>query len=482
MSNEYRNWSSHGLDHQVEHEVQQHEQQHPLQFEVQQHEQQHPLQFEVQQHEQHGEDHFELQHEEQQEQQFEIKQEIKTERCELNSDTCFPPEFVNNQLPPKTDPSCKTPRAAFEQHIIANPWDDDNEEYDDTLVSAPKSNLKKPKPGEKNPRQCWLKLRRSWLKTNFMSHMIAAGNIRYNGTTFSSLCHHPSTPWDTHPLCWQCYKDFELPLCGYDQTIDCKYCRMMGVEARRARVEKIKLKQYERRNYAAKTALPASVYTQADADMWLKAKNIHQLPNPDWLLKDQPVGNCFFAQLIKPGQSVADAVQVNKKWKKASFTQAVKMHNKEDRPRKLVNKTISQMSGVFVPKCCDWEEEVQCEQRKETVPQEVESWASKLTAELEKTCKAMEVLTQRLGSKAAPDPHPLESTTGYTAESLQDMTPEMMRRVILSQQARIDQLLKETATAKNITPRSRSRASSIEAREMTEKILKDAEEFIVANM
>ena len=458
------------------------ESEHELPYGSQHHELQHQMQHEVQ-----PELQPESQHNVPQDAHLEIKKEIKTEQSDQTSDSCFPPEFVQKQLQLKSQSDWRTPEAVFEQLMIDKPWENDDEECDETLVPAPKSNLRKPKPGEKNPRQCWLRLGRSWLKKNFMHHMVAAGNIRFKGTTFSSLCHHPTTPWDCHPLCWQCYKDFELPLCGYAEKIDCKFCRMMGVTATQARVEKMKLKQYERRNYAAKTALPASVYTQADADQWLEAKNIHQLPNPDWLLENQPVGNCFPAQLITPGQSVTDAVRLNKKWKKASFVQDVKMHNNVDRPRRLVNKTISQMKGVFVPKCCIWEEHVECEKIQETVQQTDESWATKdwaikLTAELEKTCKAMEAMTQRLCSGTTSDAisHAEESSTDFTVELLQNMTPDKMRRVILSQQDIIRQLQQEKR--KEITSAPRSRASSFGSKEMMEKILKDAENFLEASM
>ena len=422
----------------------------------------------------------------------EIKTEIKTEICEKNSNNCFPVEFLEKQSPAKTGPGCRSAEAVFEQHMIENPWEHDQEDYEETLVPAPKSYLTKPKPGERSPRQCWLRLRRSWLKKNFMHHMIAAGNIRYKGTTYASLCHHPTTSWDTHPLCWQCYKDLELPLCGYEQNIDCKYCRMMGVTARQARLEKMKLKKYERRNYAAKTALPSGVYTQADADEWLEAKNIHQMPNPDWLIKGQPVGNCFPAQLVVPGQSVADAIKKNPKWRSPFFASDVKMHNSIDRPRRLVNKTTSQLMEVFVPKCCDWGEDVNCEQEKETVPKKLDSWATKLASEFEKTCKAMDAMTQRLLSKAGTNENPatvtqqnefsdmndmattsnfepidLESSTEYTEEGLKKMTPDMMRRVILDQQAKIKQSQTVQDTIEPTTASARlSRASSLDARDI----------------
>ena len=417
-----------------------------------------------------------------------VKQEIKTEPCEKNSNTCFPVEFVENQLPAKTGLGWKSAEAAFEQLMIEKPWEHDDEVCDETLIPAPKSYLSKPKQGERSPRQCWLRLRRSWLKKNFMRHMIAAGNIRYKSTTYSSLCHHPTTPWDCHPLCWQCYKDLGLPLCGYEQNIECKYCRMMGVTAKQARVDKLKLKHYERRNYAAKTALPSGVYTQADADEWLEAKNIHQMPNPDWLLKGQPVGNCFPAQLIVPGKSVAEAIRANPKWQSQFFSSEVKAHNNLERPRRLVNKTTSQLAGVFVPKCCDWGEEVNCEQDQETVPKKLNSWATKLASEFEKTCKAMDVMTQRLLSTAANSEKPatvakqdlsaatciseasdLGLSTDYTEEGLKEMTPEKMRRVILEQQAKINQsqrIQEEIEAATTSAQPIRSRTCSLDAREI----------------
>ena len=96
-----------------------------------------------------------------------VKQEIKTEPCEKNSNTCFPVEFVENQLPAKTGLGWKSAEAAFEQLMIEKPWEHDDEVCDETLIPAPKSYLSKPKQGERSPRQCWLRLRRSWLKKKF---------------------------------------------------------------------------------------------------------------------------------------------------------------------------------------------------------------------------------------------------------------------------------------------------------------------------
>ena len=94
----------------------------------------------------------------------------------------------------------------------------------------------------------------------------------------------------------------------------------------------------------------------------------------------------------------------------------------------------------------------------------------------------MEAMTQRLCSGTTADAisHAEESSTDFTVELLQNMTPDKMRRVILSQQDIIRQLQQEKR--KEITSAPRSRASSFGSKEMMEKILKDAENFLEASM
>ena len=252
----------------------------------------------------------------------------------------FPPEYYTQAKAAKQPKKGnKKARTEFAKNMKERPWSTDEDEMDTTEVMAPSASIPKVTGSDKKQRPCWLRLRRKWLLRNFLKHFIASSNIRFKGTTYASLCHHPTSNWDAHPLCWECYWDFDLPLCGLTLNIDCPHCRIMGVKAKQARARKLRAMQGPnrdsfRRQYSNKTGLPANIYTQIDADQWMEAKDIIQMPNPDWLRDGQPVGSCFPRRLVAPGQSVKDAVAANPKWREGNYS-SVTNNPTRKRSRKL---------------------------------------------------------------------------------------------------------------------------------------------------
>ena len=152
-----------------------------------------------------------------------------------------------------------TALAAFLMNMAKKPFVGDDQVMDLSMARAPKASVSKAYPSSKRePRRCWITLPRPWLKTgNFLKQRFGPGNIRYRNVTYASICHHPTSHWDAHPLCWQCYKDLDLPLCGLDLTIDCEHCDKMGKEAHNSRNER--LLNGKPRVYSVKTGLPHNV-------------------------------------------------------------------------------------------------------------------------------------------------------------------------------------------------------------------------------
>ena len=240
--------------------------------------------------------------------------------------------------------------------MVTRPFVGDNEEIDTSPARAPRANIpKNDGKSKREPRCCWITLPRPWLRLNgnFMRHLFGYGNIRFRNITYASLCHHPTTHWDTHPLCWQCYKDLDLPFCGLDMTIECEHCDRMGKAAHMLRNER--LQNGKPRNYAAKTGLPINVYNQRDADVWHDAKNIKLWPNPDWITPGQPIGNCFPAQLVPESTLRRAKLNFGDQWRdEREMKRKVEMHNVSDREIKGDPKTESEREGLTVPSCLLW--------------------------------------------------------------------------------------------------------------------------------
>ena len=152
----------------------------------------------------------------------------------------YPAEY-DKMMRRKFKPKKRDVTEVFRERMKKYPWPADNEELDMTLEKAPPANLPKSKAADRPPRQCWLRLNRKWLLDNFLKHLFSKSNIRYKETTYASICHHETTPYDCHPLCWQCYYELGLPFCGLEDDIECPHCRTMGEETTRLRNEKLRL-------------------------------------------------------------------------------------------------------------------------------------------------------------------------------------------------------------------------------------------------
>ena len=399
---------------------------------------------------------------------------------QLNSDNCFPREYESLRAKRRKKQSqIGTPALeVFAKMMSETPWEGDEEIIDETLIAAPKANLTKPKAGHRQPRTCWIRLRRKWLKNNFMTHLIAKGNMRYRGVTYSSICHHPSTPWDAHPLCWQCYHDLQLPLCGLTPSIACEFCNMMGPNATKCRVDKLRNGKNEKRKYASKTAIPHNCYTQADVDAWMSAKNYEQAPNPDWLVEGSPVGNCFPEKLVRPGDSIADSITDHPEWKRPGFLSEIEAHNKTKRIQ-YIPATVPSANNAYVPACLDWGKEAPVEKEEEVTAQKIDSWTNsmqdKFASYVDSSMKTMQMLVSFLVGSDALKTKPtkvsdrewqnllgtldqeqfqdvFEQAGGQVGElsieKLAKMPPDQLRELIESQQMQTQQQL--TTNADNI--------------------------------
>ena len=97
-----------------------------------------------------------------------------------------------------------------------------------------------------------------------------------------------------------------------------------------------------------------NVYTQKDADEVMWDKNIVLTPNPDWLSAGEPVGNCFPSRLVKPGQSIEDAVRSHPEWQDEDYYKTVVEFNLSDRQQKLKTRTTSEKVRRTIPRCLSW--------------------------------------------------------------------------------------------------------------------------------
>ena len=389
----------------------------------------------------------------------------------------FPPEYITRRRvqPPRL--TSISAQEAFKKNLEQRPWQMDNEEVDSQLVRAPPATASRATTEGRLPRTCWVRLRRSWLKTNFLTHLIGQGNIRYRNVTYASICHHPSTSWDTHPMCWQCYIELDLPRCGVDVTIMCPYCDMMGAEATKLRNSKLK-STFKPRAYAIKSGLPQNVYCQADADEWLKAKHFQQWPNPDWTAQNQPVGNCFPGALITPGESVAEAIARNPDWSdSAKIVRETKARNKLERPQAVPQKTPSDYWKPMVPKCLVWGEEPVALESCEATSELLAPWSASLKASkvdyIDPNIKAVMALARKFMSEDVLKAKPANVTTEewnqfieivratdvsnmlggadavlppeMTEEKVQGMSLDQLRTTVLKQQQIIHKKVEERA-------------------------------------
>ena len=276
--------------------------------------------------------------------------------------TFKPPEFFEEYKLPLQSLATKDPIEIYSVTCRKTPWAGDSEVLDMTPVPAPKASL--PKPTADSPgRPCWLRLPRKWLMKNFLIHLIGDSNIRYRGVTYCSICHHVSTQWDCHPLCWQCYIEYDLPLCGVDKEIKCPHCQIMGSKARAARKAKLlevtRAKDITRkmRTYVS-SGLPSNVYTQDDADWWEYAHDVKGAPNPDWLSPGAAPGSCFPYNLINPKDTLKQTVAAHPEWKNSGFAAEVKASNVRLSQKTGDVHTPSKRDGVYVPACLTWSAKV----------------------------------------------------------------------------------------------------------------------------
>ena len=393
----------------------------------------------------------------------------------------FPPEYYVKYERGDRPPVTKTAKGEFERIMKKRPWKGDDEEVDETMVAAPKAValMVKVKGGKKaRGRPCWLRLSRAWVRRHFLTHLLGPCNIRYRGMTYCSICHHSSSAWDCHPLCWQCYVELDLPLCGLHPEIDCEFCDKMGFHARNARNEMLAKataeggEQYLREH--VKSGLPSNVYNQADADAWTAKKKSKETPNPDWFLPKEPVGSCFPAALVQAGQSVADAIAANPEWASEGYAKQVKAHNNALKDRRHV-KTPSQQKTVYVHKSLIWgtRRTTQLNEKVKNVQQEASQETSQLKPSepnmldmLTENRRALEALTEKLTPlfqmKKLPElsiQTVLENLTGddlqqamkdlpgtaeasggeYSEEDIRNMTQEQLSTLLITMQGKLRQ-------------------------------------------
>ena len=318
----------------------------------------------------------------------------------------IPPEFTENQRQPRPEEK-KTATEVFEDNMKKRPWATDAEELELAVQVITRANLVKSRDSTLVTRPCWLRLRRKWLLKNFLKHFLSESNIRYKKWTFASLCHHPTTSWDCHPVCWQCYAEYDLPLCGLDPEISCEHCRQMGPKAvalrnkaLRAAVDELKLREAERkaalkakeegtqppppstkksvfRNYQFRTGLPHNIFDQHDADVVHEAKGIKLMPNPDWFNPKNPVGSCFPSSLIRAGQTVAQAVAANPQWQEVGYLDVIELENRKAPNKKIEPTTPSTFKVKYAPACLMWGTRAQSERDEhlEATTKQLRAWS-----------------------------------------------------------------------------------------------------------
>ena len=142
----------------------------------------------------------------------------------------------------------------------------------------------------------WVVLTEKYVLQNFLSHLIAPHNIRYRLKTFAEHCHHQTVDWDAHPFCVECYKRFDLPRCSKGGNITCEFCDLNSSATDTARNDKFLSRR--RSGMQNNRNLPSNVYTQPDADLYARKNRFLELPNPAWLLNDEPDGDCFPSSIV----------------------------------------------------------------------------------------------------------------------------------------------------------------------------------------
>ena len=428
----------------------------------------------------------------------------------------YPLEF-DSMMRRKFKPKKKDAREEFEKRMKRYPWPTDTEEIDLELEKAPPANLSKAKSADRPPRQCWIRLHRRWLLDNFQKHLFGESNIQYKGLTYASICHHETTPYDCHPLCWQCYYELGLPFCGLDPDIECPHCRIMGEVTTQLRLDKLRplaalrRKEDKRadeeakskkkpspqkqgtsksksparkekptvtapkgliRQYHTRLGLPANVYTQLDADEWDRKKHRTEMPNPDWLKENQPVGSCFPRTIVWLGYNLRDVVKENPMWGQPNYHIAVKHQNSLDRS-KNIPRTPSDDLYREVPRCLIWGSKQYSEANEEAnegnrqlekwgsainkgdVPQQLQA-ATSTSGVLEKVSAVLApILEEHLkASSSAASAAPLPSTTEDLLLTLNadDVEQAMQEDPVLAAKALedvhdVDLLNEETKTA-----------------------------------
>ena len=442
-----------------------------------------------------------------------------------------PPEFFSRRNKRQTKRGVKE---EFEKRMKKRPWATDNDEISKTKVVLPPASLGPVKGSNLPPRPCWLRLRRKWLLRNFLKHLIGLSNIRYMRKTFASICHHQTTAWDCHGLCWQCYLEFDLPLCGLDVELECPFCLVMGRRATAARNERLRAGKAELdrkaeelkarkeaeeqglpppepskeksvfRQYRSRGGLPYNVYTQEDADEWIYAKNLKEMPNPDWLEPNEPVGSCFPFSLIKPNQTLAQAINDNPEWRMKNYSSEVEKHNKSPRPQNPNPETPSQINKVTIEDGLLWGSTIRSEREEqltlvnelmrktsEAIKQREEATADSISKTAKKlkevSDQLMPLLKQVLPKTQATQIIALEALSNLTSADIKEALhaetpivdldldkPEMMNQLNRDQLLELVQkLISRAQQAEALQSRAdsqrQSRASSVEQSRKTPK-------------
>ena len=353
-----------------------------------------------------------------------------------------PEEFFLDHRTPVQKLATRHAVTVYIETVRQNPQPGDRETLDMTLVEVTKATVAGKRGSEAPVRVCWLRLPRTWVLQFFMQHLIGESNIRYRGVTYCSVCHHVSTQWDCHPMCWQCYLQYDLPLCGIDQDIICEHCNIMGSRAKAARVAKLKEvlrssnPRKKMRVYNNAGGLPVNVFTQDDADWWAHEHNVVEVPNPDWLVKGAGPGSCFPYALIVPPQSIKDAVEAHPEWKQPDFAVLARTRNAKESSKKGDVKTPSHYNRVFLPACLVWDADV--EEPPQTPPFETLSW---LTPEQKAACtvsaakqmsdeECVKALAERLIAYLQRTNQQQQQATGSVDDILASMHPDEVQQLL----------------------------------------------------
>ena len=224
-----------------------------------------------------------------------------------------------------------------------------------TLDHAPPSLYRR---GRKNKRlrKFWIKIDQKWALANINTRLIGGCNIRLRHMTYSELCHHQTVDWDSHPFCPECYNHFNLPRCSKYGPLDCDFCENNSDATDRARYRRLEKAQPVRSTVSKD--LPNNVYTQDDADIVIQNNKIVEIPNPAWLIHNQPNGTCFPRSLIPTDTDDIKAfARSEQTWQDLTqFERAATQYNKDHATTKKV-KTVSDVTPPLIPKFLIWSED-----------------------------------------------------------------------------------------------------------------------------